>query len=304
MARSIWKGSISFGLVNIPVGLYTAEQSNDLSFTQLDSTDMAPIGYKRVNKRTGKEVEWGNIVKGYEHRDGKYVIMTDEDFVRANAEAARTVEIVDFVDASEIDPGYFEKPYYLAPMKGGSKGYALLRETLKRTGKIGIAKVVIRTREYLGALIARGPLLLLEIMRYAHEIRPFDDLELPNEDINELGVSEKELKMAEMLVESMVESFDPSKYRDTFREDILALIEKRVAEGKALEVNEEAVELEEKPASDVVDIMSLLKRSVDEKKERKSKVTTAARKSGTEDEGEEVEEKAAKTSKKRTRKSA
>src|ERR1041385_3938028 len=233
MARSIWKGSISFGLVNIPVGLYTAEQSNDLSFTQLDSTDMAPIGYKRVNKRTGKEVEWGNIVKGYEHRDGKYVIMTDEDFVRANAEAARTVEIVDFVEASQIDPSFFEKPYYLAPMKGGSKGYALLRETLKRTEKIGIAKVVIRTREYLGAVIARGPLLLLEIMRYSHEIRPFDDLELPGEDIKELGLSEKELKMAEMLVESMVEDFDATKYRDTFREDILALIEKRVAEGRA-----------------------------------------------------------------------
>jgi DNA end-binding protein Ku len=297
MARSIWKGSISFGLVNIPVGLYTAEQSNDLSFTQLDSTDMAPIGYKRVNKRTGKEVEWGNIIKGYEHRDGKYVIMTDEDFVRANAEAARTVEIVDFVDASEIDPSYFEKPYYLAPMKGGSKGYALLRETLKRTGKIGIAKVVIRTREYLGAVISRGPLLLLEIMRYSHEIRSFDDLELPDEDIKELGLSEKELKMAEMLVASMVEPFDPSKYRDTFREDILALIEKRVEEGKALEVNEEPVELEEKPASDVVDIMSLLKRSVDEKKERKTQ--TGARKPSEEDEAEEAPAK-----KKRTRKSA
>src|SRR5512141_2880109 len=162
MARAIWKGSISFGLVNIPVSLYSAEnRSEELSFHMLDKNDMAPVGYKRINKKTGKDVAWDDIVKGFEYEDGHYVVITDEDFIRANVEATRTVDIVDFVDLDEIDPAFYEKPYYLAPAnKSANKSYALLRETLKRTKKVAIAKVVIRTREYLAAVISHGPVML------------------------------------------------------------------------------------------------------------------------------------------------
>ena len=278
MARSLWKGSISFGLVNIPVGLYSAEDRDEgVSFSQLDRRTMSPIGYRRYNKSTGEEVPWDEIVRGYEHEPGQYVVLSDEDFERANPKATRTVEIVDFVDASEIEPVYFDKPYYLAPTGQAAKGYALLRETLKRTGKVGIARVVIRTREYLGAVIARGPVLVLEILRYAHEVRPADDLTLPTDDLSELGVSEKELKMAERLVEEMVEAWQPDKYRDQYRDDLLARIREKVAAGETESVVVAAVDEEEVAPSGVVDIMSLLKRSVAEAGREKSKSGAATK---------------------------
>jgi len=266
MARSLWKGSISFGLVNIPVGLYSAEQRDEgISFAQLDRRSMSPIGYRRYNKGTGEEVPWEEIVRGYEYESGRYVVLSDEDFQRANPKASRTVEILDFVDSAEIEPLYFDKPYYLAPPSGGpgAKGYALLRETMRRTGKVGIARVVIRTREYLAAVIARGPMLVLEVLRYPYEIRSADDLEVPGEDLAELGVSEKELKMAEMLVDQMVDAWDPSKYKDRYRDDLLARIREKIAAGETEAAAGEAVEDEEEAAAGVVDIMSLLKRSVE-----------------------------------------
>lgn len=263
MARALWKGSISFGLVNIPVGLYSAEQRDDgVSFSQLDRRTMSPIGYRRYNKSNGDEVPWDEIVRGYEYEKGRYVVLTDEDFEQANPKASRTVEIVDFVDAAEIEPLYFDKPYYLAPSEHGNKGYALLRETLRRSGKVGVARVVIRTREYLAAVIARGSMMLLEILRYPHELRGSDDLEVPDEDLTALGVSEKELKMAELLVEQMVEDWEPEKYRDQYRDDLLARIEARIAAGDT-ELVAEAGADEEEAATDVVDIMTLLKRSVE-----------------------------------------
>jgi DNA end-binding protein Ku len=266
MARALWKGSISFGLVNIPVGLYSAEQRDDgLSFAQLDKRSMSPIGYRRYNKTTGEEVPWEEIVRGYEYESGRYVVLTDEDFQRANPKASRTVEILDFVDGSEIEPLYFDKPYYLAPPSGGAaaKGYALLRETLRRTGKVGIARVVIRTREYLGAVIARGSLLVLEVLRYPYEIRSAEDLEVPGEDLEALGVSEKELKMAGMLVDQMVESWEPAKYKDRYRDDLLARIQEKIAAGETESAADESVEEEPEAGAGVVDIMSLLKRSVE-----------------------------------------
>ena len=266
MARAIWKGSISFGLVNIPVALFSAEnRSEELNFHMLDRRDMAPVGYKRINKRTGDDVPWDEIVKGYENEDGSYVVVTDEDFIRANVEATRTVEIVDFVEGKEIDPAFYEKPYYLAPAnKAANKGYALLRETLRRTGKVGIAKVVIRTREYLAALISHGPVMLLDLMRYGYEVRETSEVEVPPEDLKKLGVTDKELQLAETLVEQMVAEWDPNKYRDSYREDVLALIRKKVEAGET-RVVEEVPHPEEEEVPGVVDIMSLLKKSVAER---------------------------------------
>jgi len=263
MARALWKGSISFGLVNIPVGLFSAEQRDDgISFSQLDRRTMSPIGYRRYNKSTDEEVPWDEIVRGYEYEPGRYVVLSDEDFEQANVKATRTVEILDFVDASEIEPIYFDKPYWLAPTTAQSKGYALLRETLRRTGKVGIARVVIRTREYLGAVIARGRMLVLEVMRYPYEIRTADDLEVPGEDLDALGVSEKELKMAEMLVDQMVEEWNPEKYRDRYRDDLVARIKQKIEAGETEVVATGEVEEEVEAGSNVVDIMDLLKRSV------------------------------------------
>jgi DNA end-binding protein Ku len=265
MPRALWKGSISFGLVNIPVGLFPAtEREDQLKFTQLDRKSMSPIGYRRYAKNTGDEVAYEDIVRGYEHEPGQYVILDDADFEKANVKASHTVEILDFVDASQIEPMFFESPYWLAPTQANSKGYALLRETLRRTGKVGIARVVIRTREHLGAVIARGPMLVLEILRYAYELRRPDDLEVPGDDLKELGVSEKELRMAEMLVAQMVEDWTPEKYKDTYRDDLLARIREKVAAGEMETVTAGAVEeAAEEAGSNVVDIMDLLKRSVE-----------------------------------------
>ena len=277
MPRAIWKGSISFGLVNIPVALFSAEnRSDELSFHQLDKRDMGPIGYKRINKKTGQDVPWDEIVKGYEYEDGRFVVVTDEDFIKANVEATRTVEIVDFVDGKEIDPAYYEKPYYLGPAnKAANKGYALLRETLKRTGKVGIAKVVIRTREYIGAVIAHGPVMRLDIMRFAYELRSAEEVEVPSEDLKKLSVSDKELQLAETLVEAMAGKWEPEKYHDTYREDLLALIRKKVERGEVKEVHAPLPEAEEAAATGVVDIMSLLKKSVAQRKPEKAEKPAA-----------------------------
>jgi DNA end-binding protein Ku len=264
MARALWKGSISFGLVNIPVGLFSAEQRDEgISFSQLDRRTMSPIGYRRYNKSNDEEVPWDEIVRGYEYEPGRYVVLSDDDFEKANVKATRTVEILDFVDASEIEPIYFDKPYWLAPPTKDSKGYALLRETLRRTGKVGIARVVIRTREYLAAVIARGRMLVLEVMRYPYEIRTADDLEVPGEDLDGLGVSEKELKMAEMLVDQMVEEWNPEKYRDRYRDDLVARIRQKIEAGETEVVTTGEVEEEVEAGANVVDIMDLLKRSVE-----------------------------------------
>jgi DNA end-binding protein Ku len=272
MPRALWKGNISFGLVNIPVGLFPAEQRDEgVSFAQLDKRTMSPIGYRRYNKSTGEEVPWEEIVKGYEHEPGQFVVLNDEDFQKANVKASKTVEIIDFVDAADIEPMYFDRPYYLAPSNSTSKGYALLRETLRRSGKVGIARVVIRTREHLAAVMARGTMLLLEILRYPYEIRAADDLEVPGENLDELGVTEKELKMAELLVQQMVEEWNPAKYKDTYRDDLQARIREKIAAGETESVTPEAAEEEEAATEGVIDIMSLLKKSVEDAKGKEAK---------------------------------
>jgi DNA end-binding protein Ku len=262
MARAIWKGSITFGLVNIPVGLYGAESRDEVSFHLLDQRDMAPVRYKRVNEHSGKEVAWEQIVRGYEFEKGKYVVVSDQDLKRASPEATQTVDIVDFVDLDEISPVYFDKPYYLAPDKKGAKSYALLRETLKRTGKVGIAKVVIRTKQHLGAVIPQGNVLVLDLLRFGHELRDAGDLDIPG---GQEGVSERELEMAERLVEGMVDRWDPDKYRDDYRNDVMKMIDERVKAGQ-LESAPETEEEEPRPSrGQVIDLMALLKQSVEER---------------------------------------
>jgi DNA end-binding protein Ku len=267
MARSLWKGAISFGLVNVPVELHSAKKrAAELDMTMLDKRDLAPVGYKRVNKATGKEVAWGNVVKGYEYKDDKYVVLSDEDFRRANPEASRTVDILAFVDLADIEPQYFETPYYLVPEKRGEKAYALLRETMEKAGKAGIASVVIRTKQYLAALVAQDELMVLNTLRYADELKAPADLEIPK-----AKVTAKELDMALRLVEDMAGEWDPKKYKDTYRDDLLKRIKEKVKAGET----EELTEPEEdagKPAkgADVIDLMALLKKSV-EKKPAKAK---------------------------------
>jgi DNA end-binding protein Ku len=263
MARAIWKGSISFGLVQIPVGLFSAASPDELSFRQLDKRNMSPIGYKKYNKNTGEDVDSDEIVKGYEYESGHYVVLSDEDLRRANPEKTQTVEITDFVDLDDIEAVYFDKPYYLAPTGKNKKAYALLREALKRTRKVGIAKVVIRSREYLAAVVPQGDVLVLEILRYPQEIRSTDDLEVPHGDVAALGLNERELEMAQRLVEGMTGDWDPAKYTDTYRDDLMQLIQQRIESGNTNAPDETPVEEIAEPKGDVIDIMALLKRSVE-----------------------------------------
>jgi DNA end-binding protein Ku len=196
MPRALWKGAISFGLVHVPVELYPAARSNALDLTWLDRRTMDPVGYKRVNKNNGKEVPKDEIVKGYEYQDGRYVVLGPEDFKRANPTATQTVEILAFVDVSEIGPQFYENPYYLVPGKRGEKAYALLRETMKRAGKAAVASVVIATKQHLAAVIPMGKLLLLDTLRYADEIRDSASFTLPAEGLKSAGISDKEVDMA------------------------------------------------------------------------------------------------------------
>jgi len=261
-ARVIWKGSVSFGLVHVPVALYSAEQRSETHLSMLDRRDLAPVGYKRVNKATGEEVPWEEVVKGYEYDKGQYVVLEDEDLERANVKATQTVEITAFTDLESIPFMYFDKPYFLEPINKGEKVYALLRESLQRTGKAGIAKVVLRSRQYLAALVPQGRMLVLELLRYQHELRDPAQFSVPGEDIDALGIRPKELEMAERLIADMTEVWDPSQYRDEYRDDLLALIEEKAATGQ---IQGRAAETEVPRGAEVIDLMSLLKRSVEDK---------------------------------------
>ena len=265
MARGLWKGAISFGLVNVPVELHSARSRNSsraagLDMTMLDKRDLAPVGYKRVNKSTGKEVAWGDVVKGYEYQDGDYVVLSDEDFRRANPEAAKTVDILAFVELAEIQPQYFDTPYYLKPEKRGEKAYALLRDTLEKAGKAGIASVVIRTKQYLAALVAQGELLVLNTLRYADELKDPAELEIPK-----ARVTAKELDMALRLVEDMADEWHPDKYKDTYKDDLLKRIKQKVKAGETEELTAPEKEPRKEKSADVIDLMSLLKKSVEHK---------------------------------------
>jgi DNA end-binding protein Ku len=269
MPRGLWKGAISFGLVNVPVELYSAQKrSAELDLTMLDKRNLAPVGYKRVNKETGKEVPWEDVVKGYEYQDDKYVVLSEEDFRRANPEAAKTVDILAFVDLADIDPQYFETPYYLGPGKRGEKAYALLREAMAKAGKAGIASVVIRTKQYLAALIAQDEALMLNTLRYHKELKQAADLEIPDK-LKGTRVSAKEIDMALRLIDDMADEWKPDKYHDTYHEDLLKRIEAKVKAGETEEITEPEKDEKREKGADVIDLMALLKKSVETKKPHK-----------------------------------
>jgi DNA end-binding protein Ku len=271
MARAIWKGSITFGLVEIPVGLVAAEESNDLAFHQIDKRTFARVGTKRINKETGEEVAWEDIVRGYEYEPDEYVVLTDEELAKANTRATQTIEIEDFVDQEEIDPVYFEKPYYLEPIKKGSKSYALLRETLMRTGKVGIARVVLRTRQRIAALLVREGVLVLEMLRYAYELRDAKKMgiEVPDTKSGQIELNDRELKMAERLVKGMSAPWRPEKYKDSYRDDVLAMVQRKIKAGHTHVIEEPQQDEEERaPRADVVDLMPLLKKSVESREKK------------------------------------
>jgi len=262
MARGLWKGAISFGLVNVPVELFSAQKrSAEIDLTMLDRRDLAPVGYKRVNKATGKEVPWDDVVKGYEYEDDKYVVLSEEDFRRANPEAAKTVDIMAFVDVKDIAPLYFETPYYLAPGKRGEKAYALLRDAMARAGKAGIASVVIRTKQYLAAVLPQGEALVMNTLRYHSELKSAGELDIP-EKVKGHKPSAKELDMALRLIDDMADQWKPERYHDTYHEDLMKRIEAKIKAGQTEEITEP--EKEERPAkgAEVVDLMALLRKSV------------------------------------------
>lgn len=262
MARAIWKGSISFGLVQIPIGLYTAEKRDELSLSLLDRHDLAPVGNERVNRRTGAKIEWKDVVKGYAYQKGKYVVVTDEDIRNANVRATQTIDILAFVDRDEISPLYFDTPYYLAPTKQGAKAYAILRDTLREAGKVGIAKVVIRTRQHLCALLVDDDRLMLQLMRFSHELRSPDELELPGEGTKASRATARELEMAKQLVASMVEPWKPSQYHDEYRDDLLARIKRKAKHGE-IEDAPESEKTRPERSTNVIDLVELLKKSME-----------------------------------------
>lgn len=265
MPNTIWRGDISFGLVTVPVELKAAEESRQLSFRMLDRRNLAPVKQQRVNAVTGEEVPWDEVVKGYEYEPGQFVVLTDDDFRAANVEATKTIDIFSMVHAEEIGLQYFDKPYYLAPATPAArKAYAILRETLEASGYVGLAYIVIRSRQHAAALVPSGDALMLEMLRYPHELRSAADLDLPVGEPAELGITEKELALAKQLVDAMVDEFDPSALKDTYHDDLLAMIQRKVETGEVEVPPEEP----EAPAGggEVVDIMELLKRSLETQK--------------------------------------
>ena len=268
MPRPIWSGTITFGLLNIPVQLMTAERHTDLHFRMLDSRNNAPIRYERVNEETGEEVPWKDIVKAFEYDKGSYVVIEKEDFAKAAPESTESVDIEAFVDPDDIGVEYFEKPYYLVPAKKAEKGYVLLRETLKRLKTAGLARVVIRTREYLALVMPRDEALLLMLLRYPQELVSADEYTFPDKKLAAYRVSPKELDMAETLVKSMIGDWKPESYRDDFRARLRKVIEERVKaqEGTVRAPAAEESEMPKNAATNVVDFMSLLKKSIESNK--------------------------------------
>lgn len=271
MAHAIWSGAINFGLVTIPVKLYTAVRDNDLSFNQLHAKDQGRINYKRVCSKDGKEVPWAEIVKGYEVEKDQYVIIEGAERKAIAPEATQSIDIAQFVSLSEIDPMLFDRPYYLEPEKKSQHAYALLRDALSKAGKVGIATVVIRTKQYLAALRPHGDALVLDLMRFADEVVPADDFKFPGD----IKVAAGEMKMANMLIDSMTSPFKADEYEDTYRHQVMAMIEAR-AKGKPAKKGKAPA----KPAATVVNLMDVLQQSLNETAKRKKVSSNGHSKNG------------------------
>ena len=262
--RVLWKGAISFGLVHIPVALYSATTDHSIDFDWLDKRTMDPVGYKRVNKKTGKEIAKEQIVKGIAYEDGQYVVLTDAEIAAAYPRTTQTVEIETFVPADSIPFVYLERPYYVAPINRGAKVYALLRETLQRTGRVGVARVVIQTKQHLAVLVPSGPGLVLNLLRWGADIRPWKDLPLPAAGAKAAGLSERELKMAGELVEDMSSAWDPDEFKDSFKDEIMRLVDQKVAAGDTESVTqpEPSEEGGSSGGAKIIDLTELLQRSL------------------------------------------
>lgn len=265
MARPIWNGIVSFGLLNVPVSLMPGEQRIDLHFRMLDARDKSPVRYERVNADTGEEVPWKDVVKAFEYSKGNYVVLEQDDFAVAAPEGREAIEIESFVDAQAIGPEYFEKPYVLVPGKKAEKGYVMLRESLRKAGKVGIGKVVIRTREYLSMLAPQGDALRLILLRYPQELVDVEDYRLPSGKLADYRISAKEMAMAAQLIDSMSTPWQPDDYHDEFRERLHKTIAKRLKTKGAVARPEPAAQ-PENAATNVVDFMSLLSKSLAAKK--------------------------------------
>jgi DNA end-binding protein Ku len=263
MPRAIWKGSVSFGLVNIPVELYPAEDRKEFKFSMLDKRDLSPVGYKRYSKTSGKEVEWSSIVKGYEYEPDQYVVLSEEDFRLANAKASRTIDIQSFVPLADIPPQYYDAPYYLAPRERGEKVYALLRETLKSAGRAAVAQFVLRTTEHLCAVVPTGKALMLITLRYQNQLREPNDLGLPADGLKSVNVSAKEVALAKRLIDDMSEKWKAGTFKDTYHADLMKRIQEKIKKGQTKEITKPGDEESERPASaKVFDLAALLKKSI------------------------------------------
>jgi Ku protein, prokaryotic len=276
MARSIWKGSIAFGLVNIPVGLSTAESRPDIQLHMVDSKNHARIRYERVNADSGEEVPWDRMVRGYEHDDGKFILLTDEDLEAVQPKLTKTIEITDFVPLDDIDPLLFDKPYYLEPEKRGRKAYALLREAMKKSGKAGISKVVIRTREYLSAMFVREEALVLMLLRFPQEIKAASKLDLPSSSTKEFQPGKREMELAEKLIDEMSGKWNPEDYHDEYREALMDFIDRKISKGDSVEdVKEGDEDDEHTDAGKILDLADYLERSVKSSKGKPAAKTAA-----------------------------
>ncbi len=273
---SIWKGSITFGLVHVPVEMKTAVRSDHISFRMLHAEDLSPIKYERVCQADGEPVPWNEIVKGYEYEKGKYVVLTDDDFKKAALDSSKTIDIIDFVRAEEIDARFFETPYYLVPTKGGDKPYALLREAMRETSVVGIGKVIIRRTQHLAGVRVVGEALVIELMRFANELVDISDYSFPGNGM----IREQELTMAKQLVENLAEPFDPARYTDDYRSNLMKLIRTKM-KGKKVTAAEPLPDEDED--SKVLDLMSRLQASLEEAQKEgtggKKRVAKAPRRS-------------------------
>lgn len=263
-SRVLWKGAITFGLVHIPVGLHSATSEQALDFDWLDKRSMDPVGYKRINKKTGKEITKENIVKGIAYEPGEYVILSEKEISDAYPKTTQTIEIESFVEAGDIPFVFLERPYYVAPINKGAKVFALLRETLLKTGKVGVARVVIQAKQHLAALIPSGRGMVLNLLRWGDQIRPWTNLELPPEGVKSTGIRENEMKMAEQLVEDMSAKWDPNDYKDEFKDAIMKLVHARVKAGNTETVTslEHMEERSQGEGANIIDLTELLKRSL------------------------------------------
>jgi len=260
-SRALWKGAISFGLVHIPVSLHSATTESGVDFDWLDKRSMDPVGYKRVNKRTGKEIDKAHIVKGVAYEEGKYVVLSPEEIEAVYPKSTQSIDIEAFVDASEIPFVYLDRPYYLAPIGKGEKVYALLREALLKKGKVGLARVVIQTKEHLAALVPAGPALVLNLLRWGADIRSWEDLKLPKEGVKGAGISEREMTMAGQLIDELSTAWKPEDFSDKFKDQVMALVEKKAEAGQTETVLQPEEEAPAKTA-DVIDLTELLRQSL------------------------------------------